>query len=449
MKMKRIFLSLLVLLCFLSAVALAQAGTEAKKSVLANGLRLILKEDHTSNIIALQTFIGTGVRAEDPRQAGIAVLTQRMLLKGTEWSLISKRRSEEEIFEEIENLGARIGVDFLPDMANLYLLATRETFEQALPIYFDVLLHPSFPEEELAKEKEALIKELEAAKDNNFNLIYENFRQELYGSHPYGRPDEGYAETMSSITRQDVLNFYKRYYVPNNIVVAVVGDFEMARMRFKLGATLEAMLWRPTSAYLPLKPKPVEFSLTQNKEVKATKKIGSAWMILGYPGPAITGEDYTAMKLLNAVIGGGMSSRLFTELREKRGLAYSTGSFFPSRIEESHFVNYIITVPQPDIIEECKAGILEILEEIKKNGVPEEELVRAKNYLIGNYIIEHETASRRAWYLGWYEMLGAGYKMDDLYMERIQQLTSEDLQRAAQRYFTYFVLSLLSPPAGS
>lgn len=447
MKMKRIFLSLLVLTCFLSAVALAQ--TEAKRSILANGLRLILKEDHTSNIIALQTFIGTGVRVEDPKQAGIATLTQRMLLKGTEWSLISKRRTEEEIFEEIENLGARLGVDFLPDMASLYLLATKETFNQALAIYFDVLLHPSFPEEELAKEKEALIKELEAAKDNNFNVIYENFRKELYGDHAYGRPDEGYAETIRSITRQDVLNFYRKYYVPNNIVVAVVGDFDTAKMRFKLSATLEAMLWRPTSAYLPLKPKPLEFSLTQNKEVKATKRIGSAWMILGYPGPAITGEDYAAMKLLNAVIGGGMSSRLFTELRDKRGLAYSTGSFFPSRMEDSHFVSYIITVPDPETIEECKAGILEILEGIKKDGIPQEELARAKNYLIGNYIIEHETASRRAWYLGWYELLGAGYKMDDLYIERIQQLSSEDLQRAAQRYFTYFVLSLLSPLAGS
>jgi zinc protease len=177
--------------------------------------------------------------------------------------------------------------------------------------------------------------------------------------------------------------------------------------------------------------------------VEATKRSNLTWLIVGYPAPPVASPDYPAMKVLNAILGGGMSSRLFSELRDKRALAYSTGSFYPSRAEESHLVTYIIALP--DNAEAARQGILEIIKEIQERGVPQEELERAKSYVIGNYRIEHETTERRAWYLGWYETLGVGYQMDAYYPQLIQAVTAEDIQRVAQKYLQQYVLSLVGP----
>lgn len=401
--------------------------------ILPNGLKLILREDHASVTVALQAFVGTGARAEPAELTGIAALTSRLLLRGT------TTRTEEQIFEEIENLGARLSQDVLPDMAYVSLVATRETLDRALPIYLDVLLNPAFAPSEVERAKDELIKEIKARADRNFSVIYDNFQKALYGDHPYGRFPT--PESIARITREDIVKFYQRYYVPNNMVIAVVGAFDRAQLLALLRAKLQGL--PKGSEDLPLKPQPVQFDLFEHKSVEAARQIALTWMILGYPAPAVASPDYPAMKLLNAIVGGGMSSRLFSELRDKRGLAYSTGAFYPSRAEDSHLVTYIITLPQN--AETARQGILEILQQIKEHGVPEEELERAKSYVIGNYRIEHETAERRAWYLGWYETLGVGYQMDEQYPELIRGLTSEDIQRVAQKYLQYYVLSTLGP----
>ncbi len=401
--------------------------------ILPNGLKLILREDHASEVVALQAFVGTGARAEPAELAGIATLTSRLLLRGT------KTRTEEQIFEEIENLGAHLNQDILPDMAHVSLVATRTTLDRALPIYLDVLLNPAFAPEEIERAKAELIKELQALADRNFSVIYDNFQKALYGDHPYGRFPT--PESIARITREDILNFYQRYHVPNNMTIVAVGAFDRAKLLAILRAKLRGL--PKGSEELPLRPQTVQFDLVENRSVEAAKRSNLTWLVLGYPAPAVSSPDYPAMKLLNAIIGGGMSSRLFSELREKRGLAYSTGAFYPSRAEDSHLVTYIIALPQN--ADTARQGILEILQQIKERGVPEEELERAKSYVIGNYRIEHERAERRAWYLGWYETLGVGYQMDAQYPELIRGLTSEDIQRVAQQYLQYYVLSTLGP----
>jgi predicted Zn-dependent peptidase len=246
---------------------------------------------------------------------------------------------------------------------------------------------------------------------------------------------------VARITRDDIVDFYKRYYVPNNMTIVAVGAFDRALLLALLRAKLQEL--PKGTEDLPLKPQPVSFALTDNKSVEAAKRSNLTWLILGYPAPPIASPDYPSMKLLNAILGGGMSSRLFSELRDKRGLAYSTGSFYPSRAEDSHLVTYIIALPEN--AEAARQGIVNILQEIKERGVPQEELERAKSYVIGNYLIEHERAERRAWYLGWYETLGVGYQKDAEYPELIRAVTSEDIKRVAQKYLQYYVLSVLGP----
>ncbi len=400
---------------------------------LPNGLKLILREDPKAETVALQAFVGTGSRAEPSDLAGIAELTSRLLLRGT------TTRSEEEIFTELEDLGAQLSQDILADMAYVTLVAPKETLERALPIYLDVLLNPAFAPDEVERAKTEFIREIRAQADQNFSIIYENFQKALYGDHPYGRFPT--PESVARITRGDIVQFYKRYYVPNNMTLVAVGAFDRALVEALLRAKLQDL---PKGAEdLPLKPQPIALKLAEPKRVEATKRSNLTWLILGYAAPPVASPDYPAMKVLNAIIGGGMSSRLFSELRDKRGLAYSTGSFYPSRAEESHLVTYIIALP--DNAATAQQGILEIIQDIQENGVPQEELERAKSYVIGNYRIDHETTARRAWYLGWYETLGVGYQMDAQYPELIQSVTVEDIQRVAQKYLQNYVLSVLGP----
>ncbi len=400
---------------------------------LPNGLKLILREDPKAETVALQAFVGTGARVEPSDLAGIAELTSRLLLRGT------TTRSEEEIFTELEDLGAQLSQDILADMAYVTLVAPKETLERALPIYLDVLLNPAFAPDEVERAKTEFIREIRAQADQNFSIIYENFQKALYGDHPYGRFPT--PESVARITRGDIVQFYKRYYVPNNMTLVAVGAFDRALVEALLRAKLQDL---PKGAEdLPLKPQPIALKLAEPKRVEATKRSNLTWLILGYAAPPVASPDYPAMKVLNAIIGGGMSSRLFSELRDKRGLAYSTGSFYPSRAEESHLVTYIIALP--DNAATAQQGILEIIQDIQENGVPQEELERAKSYVIGNYRIDHETTARRAWYLGWYETLGVGYQMDAQYPELIQSVTVEDIQRVAQKYLQNYVLSVLGP----
>lgn len=400
---------------------------------LPNGLKLILREDPSAETVAIQAFVGTGARAEPAELAGIAELTSRLLLRGT------TSRSEEEIFTEIENLGAQLSQDILADMAHVTLVAPTETLERAVPIYLDVLLNPAFAPDEVERAKTEFIREIRAQADENFSVIYNNFQSALYGAHPYGRVPT--PESVSRITRDEIVQFYKKYYVPNNMTIVAVGAFDRALLEALLRAKLQEL---PKGAEeLPLKPQPISLALTEHKRIEATKRSNLSWLIVGYPAPPVASPDYPAMKLLNAILGGGMSSRLFSELRDKRGLAYSTGSFYPSRAEQSHLVTYIIALP--DNAETARQGIEEIIKDIQEHGVPQDELDRAKSYVIGNYRIDHETTERRAWYLGWYETLGVGYQMDAKYPELIQAVTSEEIQRVAREYLQYYVLSVLGP----
>lgn len=406
---------------------------DAEEVVLPNGVKLILREDPTTDVVALQAFVRTGLAAEPPGQEGIATLTQNLLLKGT------TTRSEDELFEELENLGAQLDVGVLEDMVHLSLVTTGRTLERALPLYLDALLHPAFSQEAFARAVDEQLKELQAQQDDNFTVIYDNFKRALYGDHPYGRSTLGSEASLRALKREDVVAFYERHYVGRNLVVVAVGAFDRAALQAELVAALSQLPPGEPSA-----SPPAELSLlSEPVEVTAARGSNLTWMVLGYPGPSILEPDYPAMKLLNAVLGGGMSSRLFQVLRDERGLAYSTGSFFPSRAAPSALVTYIIAAPENAAA--AREGLLEVLGEIREQGVPEEELERAKNYVLGNYLIDHETAERRAWYIGWYETLGAGARMDGRYPQLIRALTSEDLRRVAEKYLQNYVVSTLGP----
>ncbi|MFZ4657750.1 MAG: M16 family metallopeptidase [Caldilineaceae bacterium] len=414
-----------------------QAETAAQEMedliVLDNGLRLILREDTGTESVAVQAFVGTGTAVESAEQAGTSQLTQRLLLRGTE------TMSEEELFEAIENLGASLSQSQLTDMGTLSLVATAETWQDALPLYLDTLLTPAFTQAEFQSVQEEMSRALQGRADDNFSIIYDNLQKTLYGEGGYGNPDLGTVESISNLTLDDVKAFYAKYYVPNNLVLSAAGNFNAALLRKKLETRLSTL----TAGEENLRPTPTLQPLSDNGSVTSDKESNLTWFMLGFPAPAVADPDYPAMKVLNSVLGGGMSSRLFATLREEQGLAYSTSSFYPSRAGDSHLVTYVIALPEN--AGKAKEGMLAILEDIKANGVSDEELQRAINKEIGSFILRRETAQRRSYDIGWYEMLGAGIDLDATYPDKLRAVTSADVQRVATTYLTNYVLSSVGP----
>lgn len=391
---------------------------------LDNGLKLLLKENPVVDIIALQVFIRAGLRYEE--KYGMTEFVQKVILKGTE-----KRRAEE-IALEIDSLGAHLGVSTLPDAGIITLQAPVATFPQALELLLDILTSPTFPPQEVEKERQLLLDAIKRRKDDPFSNLYDFFRKTYYQEHPYSQPELGTEKSIRSITRDELVHFYRSFYRPNNMVVAVVGKFDVEEM---------ATYLREVFAHLPpgerIKVKTEEARAPQKPRYqRQSRELGAAWIIVGYPAPSLQSPDYVPLKVLNSILGTGMSSRLFINLREKRALAYSVGTFYPSRCDLSHFVAYAI-VP-PDKIGEAIDALKDEVEKIRREGVTQDELKRAIRYLTGSFIIAHETNASQAWYLAWFEILGRGYRYDKTYLEEVRRVKTSDVQRVAQLH--------LSPP---
>ena len=403
--------------------------------VLDNGLRMILREDPTSNVVAFQTLVGTGTAIESSSLAGVSSFTNALLLRGTEG------RTEEEIFDAIENLGASLSQSQLPDMANVSLVATAETWQDALPIYLEVLTSPAFTEEEFNRLKRDSLLSIEAQGDDNFGTIYDQLLLSLYGDSGYGNPDLGTLESMENLTLAQVQDFYARHYVPENMVVTVVGNINAELMAARLGTALGAL----ESTESPFEKGSRSIDLSEPRTVTTEKtEANLAWLVMGFPGPPIASDDYAAMKVLNSVVGSGSSSRMFSIIRDQQGLAYATGSFFPSRAGESHLAVYAIVLPEYG--EAVVDDILAILYDVRDNGVTADELNLAIQRELGDFVLRNETAEEKSFHFGWYEMLGAGHQVDSDYPDRISAVTSEDVQRVAAEYLETYVVSVLQPP---
>ena len=403
--------------------------------VLDNGLRMILREDPTTNVVAFQTLVGTGTAIESSALAGVSSFTNALLLRGTQ------SQTEEEIFDAIENLGASLSQSQLPDMASVSLVATADTWQDALPIYLDVLTQPAFSEDEFNRLKRDSLLSIETQGDDNFGTIYDQLLLELYGDSGYGNPDLGTQESMENLTLAQVKDFYARHYVPENMVVTVVGNINAELMAARLGTALGAL----ESTEPPFEMGSRSIDLIEPRTVTSEKEEANlAWVVMGFPGPPISSDDYAAMKVLNSIVGSGASSRMFTIIRDQQGLAYAAGSFFPSRAGDSHLAAYAIVLPEYS--EAVVDDILAILYDVRDNGVTADELDLAIQRELGDFVLRNETAQEKSFDLGWYEMLGAGHQVDTDYPDRISVVTSEDVQRVAAEYLETYIVSVLQPP---
>jgi predicted Zn-dependent peptidase len=403
------------------------------KSLLDNGMTLIVKENKANDIVGAQFLIKVGTIVEPKEKSGIGNFVSNLLLKGT------LSRSAEEIAFETEASGIDIDTGVSSDYSQLTVISTTEFFPKAIEIAADLLMNASFPAEEIEKERRAILQQIVAQDDRPFTVAFNLLNEAMYGSHPYGRPDLGYQETLSKISRDDLMGFYRTYYTPNNMVVAVVGNVSSSEVMAKLNEAFKGFQKRDT----PPVPKISLSRPVSIREVSKNKNVRAGIVLFGYLAPPLTDPDSVALRVADNLLGGGMSSRLFVELRDKRGLAYQVGALYSRRLDVSPFVAYIAT--NPANVSKAKEGFSAEFERLKVEAVSTEELESAKMKVIGQFDLNHERNSDQAFYLAYYELAGVGYSYDRGYTEDISRVTTDDIMRVAKKYFVNPTIAIVAP----
>ncbi|MCU0544229.1 MAG: insulinase family protein [Oscillatoriaceae cyanobacterium Prado104] len=406
---------------------------EIRRTVLDNGIVVLASENPAADIIAARIFLRAGSRWVQPEQAGLCHLLSAVITKGTD------RLSSLEIAERVESVGARLSADTTTDYFLVSLKTVSADFTDILALAGELLRSPTFPEAEVELERRIALSAIRSQREQPFAIAFEQLRHAMYGEHPYAFSPLGSEATMSQLTRADLEQFHKTYFRPDNVVISVAGriapEDAIAEIERVFGD------WKAPATPLPTLSVPLIF--TQPRSTVTPQETQQSVIMLGYLAPAVKQPDYAAMKLLNTYLGNGLSSRLFVELREKRGLAYDVSALYATRLDEAQFVTYMGTAPENTVT--AFEGLRTEVDRLASIQLDEAELQACKNKMLGQYALGKQTNSQIAQVLGWYETLGLGIEFDREFQEEIAAVTTFQAREAAQKYFIEPYISLVGP----
>jgi zinc protease len=416
-----LFLAMVVICCSLLADAHA---VEFKKQTLDNGLTILHAERHNLPVVMVSLLLKASPLNEN--KAGTAYLTSNMLTEGT------TKRKASEISEEIEFIGASMGASTNHDYTTVSLSVLKKDIEKGFEIFSDVLLNPLFSEDELKRKKELIKGSLKQQEEEPSFIAERAFIKEVFNEHPYGRLVEGSAESIDSITRNDIIDFYKEHYLPGNAVIAVVGDITFRELNDLIKRHLGEWKSKSISRKAEVKSQAQE-KKKEHRIVLIDKDITQANILLGHHGISRDNPDYYAVSVMNYILGGGgFASRLMKSVRDDMGLAYSIHSLFSANKETGRFEVEVQTKNESaaTVVRE----ILKQIKHIKTECVTEDELGDAKSYLTGSFPRRLETSRKIADFLAVSQFYNLGDDYIEKYPEHINKVTKEDVLRVAKKY---------------
>jgi len=406
-----------------------------EKEVLPNGTRFLYAPNPYNQIVAVRIVSRLASRHEPQLKAGMANLCMRLISSGTTES------TEEEIAYRLEQHGAHFKAEGGKDWSTVSLLTTTENLREDLRIVMELLHSPTFPNEKLTREREIVHMNIMQQEDSLLNFTLRHFRQKYFGAYPYAWPSIGLVDTLDAIERDDLVEFAHNAFDPSQLVVSVVGGSEesnvlpMIQEAFALRVGREGL---SISEDVPSKP-----AVTENSETIEHRESESEYIVLGYPSEGLQDSAAPALRLINALLGGSMDSRLFREVRDKRGLCYQVGSSYGPQLDHSPLMAYVVTTPpnRKEAVTCCEAEV----NKLKEEPVPEEELNRVKRYVSGSYVMSMETNMGQAARYATYETAGLGWDYTNKLPDELNAVTAEDIMQTAQRFFTHRMLSITAP----
>jgi predicted Zn-dependent peptidase len=390
-------------------------------TTLPNGVRVITEAMPHVRSVAVGLWIGTGSRRETPERNGISHFIEHMLFKGT------ARRTAEDIARSVDSIGGNLDAFTAKELVCFNTKVLDQHLSLAFDVLADLVLHPLFREEDIEKEKGVILEEIKMEADSPDYLVHEIFSANFWKDHPLGKPILGTRETVKRFDRNAVLEYYSAAYVPSGLIVTAAGNLtherlvNLVREHFedqKPGAPLPAEVPPNTHARIALRSK---------------KSLEQVHLCLGVPSYPLPHQERFACYVLNTLLGGGMSSRLFQNIRERQGLAYAVFSELNPYRDTGCLSIYAGT--SLESARQVVELILKEFRQLKESPVADEELRRAKDHLKGSLMLSLESTASRMSNLARQEMyFGRFFTLDEL-VESIESVTAADVQRIALTFF--------------
>ncbi len=400
-----------------------------KKEIFSNGLTVIVKSNPDSKVLGIN-ILGKNRSAMEPEgKTGIADFTNRMLLKGT------TSRSAEGIAKDLANIGAEITLVDIPWIPYDDVYTTHsftfikfqtidEYTDKGIELLSNLVINSNFPQEEIGKTQKEVMSLLGRGKGSTRQTCRNLFYSTLFKDHPYGNPIMGHAHCIGAITRDDLIEFHKRFYSPNNMIITVVTNLPADQMINKIKGAFGNM----SKIDFPQPQVPSPSPLTSLVKAEKEMEKEQVYIYLGQPMPGIQSPDAPALALMNSIL----SSRLGLNLREVKGLAYSVGSSIRFEKDFGWFIAAMGT--RAKNYQEALDGILGEMKKIKEEDVSPDELEKAKNGIWGRMLFYRLSRINQAYYMGVNEFRGAGYDYDDKYIESLRKVTIDQVKQVAEKY---------------
>ncbi len=400
---------------------MAKEVRNIRRQKLLNGLTVITEQMQHIRSASIGIWLQTGSRDEDAEWNGISHFIEHMVFKGT------KHRTAEEIARQVDSIGGNMDAFTAKECICFNVKVLDEHVPTALDILSDLVLNPVFDAADIARERGVILEEIKMDEDNPDYLVHEIFTQNFFKDHPLGKPILGTKETVKRFERPSVVEAYSHRFAPGNIIVSAAGNLDHDRFVELVTNAFEHM--KPTkNGFHSTAPKTVSRIILRNK-----KALEQVQLCLGVPAYPIAHEKRHAGYILNTLLGGGMSSRLFQNIRERQGLAYSIYSDLNPYRDTGCLAVYAGTslASASKVVQ----SVVQEFRSLKAEPVPEEELKRSKAQLKGSLMLSLESSTARMSNLARQEMyFDRFYDLDEL-IEKIEAVTAEDLASLANEFF--------------
>lgn len=413
--MKKIIITFALLLTGSFAFAVENIYT------LENGQTVIIKEVRTNPIVTMDTWIRTGSINENDKNNGVSHFLEHLFFKG------STNHEPGEFDKILETKGAVTNAATSKDFTHYYITIPSKHFEEALSLHADMLLNPLIPRKELERERKVVLEEISKDENSPNHVVYDNLVSMLYSNHPYKRKVIGTKEIIETIPREEILNYYNTWYTPSNMVTVIVGDVNTGDVLEKIKRNFKCNPQKP-----PKSNYPKEKQLTKQAKKIAYLPSQSGYMLIGFRGTAISDPDSYALDVLATILGEGRSSVFYQDIKNKSQLAYSISASNAGFRDDGIF--YISANFTPDKLNKLEKTIFDKINEIKQNGVTQEQISLAKNLIERNTYYERESISNMAQELGYIMVTANDIRVYDDYVANIRNVTADDVKKAANKY---------------
>ena len=400
-----------------------------QKTVLPNGVRIITEEIEHVRSAAFGIWVGAGSRDEREGYEGISHFIEHMYFKGTE------HRSARALAESLEAVGGQLNAFTTKEYTCYYAKILDEDLDLAIDVLSDMFFCSLFDEKEIEKEKNVVIEEIKMYEDSPDELIHDIFSEYVWNDHPLGKPILGTEQSIKSLSRDKIMTFLSEHYAPDNVVIAVAGKIKHEDIVAKL-STQFGTFKRGGRRVLEETPNGQKVERYQKKETEQMH------ILLGVPGLGQDDDDIYAMHIFNNILGGGLSSRLFQEIREQRGLAYSVYSYHSTYVDTGLFAVYAGT--SPNNTKEVIECLLQELKDIKQKGITAEELERTKAQIKGGLYLGLESVSSRMSRLGKTELTYNRVLSPEEVVDKLEKVTLEDVSRVIGRLWQKDNISIMT-----